>query len=112
MEGVINLRGKVIPVIDMRKRFGMPSCTRDSNTRIEVVDLQGQVVGFVVDAVSEVLRIPRIYRRTAASRGRGRRLRIHARRRASWKTACSFCSISTSCSTSMKWTALRALTEK
>ena len=57
VEGVINLRGKVIPVIDMRKRFGMPSCTRDSNTRIEVMDLQGQVVGFVVDAVSEVLRI-------------------------------------------------------
>ncbi len=57
VEGVINLRGKVIPVIDMRKRFGLPESERDSNTRIEVMDLQGQVVGFVVDAVSEVLRI-------------------------------------------------------
>ncbi|MEG1609696.1 MAG: chemotaxis protein CheW [Bilophila sp.] len=44
VEGVIYLRGKVIPVID-------------SQTRIEVMDLQGQIVGFVVDAVSEVLRI-------------------------------------------------------
>lgn len=57
VEGVINLRGKVIPVIDMRKRFGLPASKHDSNTRIEVMDLQGQVVGFVVDAVSEVLRI-------------------------------------------------------
>ncbi|AGC50602.1 chemotaxis protein CheW [Lawsonia intracellularis] len=57
VEGVINLRGKVIPVIDMRKRFGMPSSAHDSQTRIKVMDLQGQVVGFVVDAVSEVLRI-------------------------------------------------------
>lgn len=57
VEGVINLRGKVIPVIDMRKRFGMPAATHDDKTRIEVMDLQGQIVGFVVDAVSEVLRI-------------------------------------------------------
>ena len=57
VEGVINLRGKVIPVIDMRKRFGMPEAEHDNQTRIKVMDLQGQVVGFVVDAVSEVLRI-------------------------------------------------------
>ena len=58
VEGVINLRGKVIPVIDMRRRFGLPPGKRDSHTRIKVMDLQGQVVGFVVDAVSEGLRIP------------------------------------------------------
>lgn len=58
VEGVINLRGKVIPVIDMRKRFGMAASEHDSQTRIKVMDMQGQVVGFVVDAVSEVLRIP------------------------------------------------------
>lgn len=58
VEGVINLRGKVIPVIDMRKRFSMPNSRRDAHTRIMVMALQGQVVGFVVDAVSEVLRIP------------------------------------------------------
>ncbi len=57
VEGVINLRGKVIPVIDMRRRFGMAASTHDSETRIKVVSVQGQVVGFVVDAVSEVLRI-------------------------------------------------------
>ncbi|MEG1609877.1 MAG: chemotaxis protein CheW [Bilophila sp.] len=57
VEGVINLRGKVIPVIDMRKRFGMAASPHDSQTRIEVMDLQGQIIGFVVDAVSEVLRI-------------------------------------------------------
>lgn len=57
VEGVINLRGKVIPVIDLRRRFGMEASEHTSQTRIEVVDLQGQVIGFVVDAVSEVLRI-------------------------------------------------------
>lgn len=58
VEGVINLRGKVIPVIDMRRRFGLPPGNRDNSTRIKVMNLQGQVVGFVVDAVSQVLRIP------------------------------------------------------
>ncbi len=57
VEGVINLRGKVIPVIDMRRRFGMEPSVHDSSTRIEVMDLQGQIVGFVVDEVCEVLRI-------------------------------------------------------
>lgn len=57
VEGVINLRGKVIPVIDLRKRFGMQSTKHDSQTRIKVMDISGQTVGFVVDAVCEVLRI-------------------------------------------------------
>jgi purine-binding chemotaxis protein CheW len=59
VDGVINLRGRVIPIIDLRRRFGMPRKDHDKNTRIVVVELMGQVVGFVVDAVSEVLRIPR-----------------------------------------------------
>ncbi|MCA1986306.1 MAG: chemotaxis protein CheW [Desulfovibrio sp.] len=58
VEGVINLRGKVIPIIDLRKKFGLESKPHDSKTRIIVVDLRGMVVGFVVDEVSEVLRIP------------------------------------------------------
>jgi purine-binding chemotaxis protein CheW len=58
VDGVINLRGKVIPIIQLRKRFGMPSRERDKNTRIIVVELEGKIVGFVVDGVSEVLRIP------------------------------------------------------
>ena len=57
VEGVINLRGKVIPIIDMRRRFGMTASAHNQQTRITVMDLQGQVVGFVVDAVQEVLRI-------------------------------------------------------
>jgi purine-binding chemotaxis protein CheW len=59
VSGVINLRGKVIPIIDLRKRFGFPSKEYDKNTRIIVVELNGMVVGFIVDAVSEVLRIPK-----------------------------------------------------
>ncbi len=59
VEGVINLRGKVIPVVDLRKRLGMPEKDHDKNTRIIVMELGGKVVGFVVDAVQEVLRIPR-----------------------------------------------------
>lgn len=57
VEGIINLRGKVIPIIDLRKRFGMELTDHNEKTRITVMDLQGQVVGFVVDAVREVLRI-------------------------------------------------------
>jgi purine-binding chemotaxis protein CheW len=59
VDGVINLRGKVIPIIDLRRRFGMERKEHDKNTRIVVVELSGKVIGFVVDAVSEVLRIPR-----------------------------------------------------
>jgi len=59
VDGVINLRGKVIPIIDLRRRFGMARKEHDKSTRIVVVELSGKVVGFVVDAVSEVLRIPK-----------------------------------------------------
>ncbi|HTY38093.1 MAG TPA: chemotaxis protein CheW [Bacteroidota bacterium] len=59
VEGVINLRGKVIPIIDLRGRFGMERKEHDKNTRIIVVELAGRIVGFIVDAVREVLRIQR-----------------------------------------------------
>lgn len=59
VEGVVNLRGRVIPVIDLRLRFGMPRRQHDKHTRIIVVEVSGRVVGFVVDAVREVLSIPR-----------------------------------------------------
>jgi len=58
MDGVINLRGKVIAVVNLRKRFGLAPKDRDNLTRVIVVNLKGMVMGFVVDAVSEVLRIP------------------------------------------------------
>lgn len=59
VEGVINLRGKIIPVLDLRRRFDMPRGERDNNNRIVVVEVHGRVLGFVVDRVHEVLRIPR-----------------------------------------------------
>lgn len=58
VEGVINLRGKVIPIIDLRKRFGMATQDHDKHTRIIVIEISNVIVGFVVDSVSEVLRIP------------------------------------------------------
>ena len=58
VEGVINLRGKVLPVIDLRKRLGLPKKEHDKSTRIIVVEMDHKTVGFIVDSVSEVLRIP------------------------------------------------------
>jgi len=58
VEGVINLRGKITPVMDLRKRFGLPVSDRSRNTRIVVVEISGQMVGLIVDGVSEVLRVP------------------------------------------------------
>src|SRR5438270_468874 len=57
VEGVINLRGKVIPVVDLRRRFGLPTADHTRASRIVVVEIGDQVVGIVVDGVSEVLRV-------------------------------------------------------
>ncbi len=57
VEGVINLRGKVIPIVDLRKRFNLEIKEYDKNTRIVVVDIVGNIIGMVVDSVSEVLRL-------------------------------------------------------
>ncbi len=57
VEGVINLRGKVIPVVELRKRFGLEAKERDQDNRIVNVDIGGHEIGMVVDAVTEVLRI-------------------------------------------------------
>ncbi len=58
VEGVINLRGRVMPIINLRKIFGLPEKENDSQTRIMIMDIQGITIGLVVDSVSEVLRIP------------------------------------------------------
>ncbi|MBC7229587.1 MAG: chemotaxis protein CheW [Actinobacteria bacterium] len=55
VRGVINLRGKIIPVIDLRLKFGMPASDDTRETCIIVVDLEGVNMGVVVDRVSEVL---------------------------------------------------------
>lgn len=57
VEGVINLRGKIIPVVDLRKKFGMGQTEQTKDNRIIVVEVQNRVIGFTVDRVSEVLRI-------------------------------------------------------
>jgi purine-binding chemotaxis protein CheW len=57
MEGIINLRGRIIPVMDLRKRFGFSPQEHQDDTRIMVVDVSGQTVGFIVDAVHEVAKI-------------------------------------------------------
>lgn len=58
IEGVINLRGTVIPVINLRTKVRMPKKAYDKDTRIIIVELSGRTIGFIVDGVREVLRIP------------------------------------------------------
>lgn len=58
MEGVINLRGQLIPIIDLRTRFAMPRAEQTKSTRIVVTEIGSKRVGIVVDSVSEVLNIP------------------------------------------------------
>jgi purine-binding chemotaxis protein CheW len=58
VEGVLDLRGSVIPVVDLRKRFGLAVTKATAQSRVVVVELGGDAVGVIVDAVDEVLRIP------------------------------------------------------
>jgi purine-binding chemotaxis protein CheW len=58
VEGVLDVRGSLVPVIDLRKRFEVPDAAYDDDTRIVLVDFQGERLGLVVDAVTEVLRAP------------------------------------------------------
>ncbi|HID11269.1 MAG TPA: chemotaxis protein CheW [Candidatus Latescibacteria bacterium] len=57
VEGVINLRGQVVPIVDLRKRLGMPPKESDRLTRIIIVEPDGELAGFIVDSVTEVLRL-------------------------------------------------------
>jgi purine-binding chemotaxis protein CheW len=58
IEGIINLRGRVIPVLDLRKHFGFEQKKGDPNQRIVLVEAGSESIGVIVDAVSSVLRIP------------------------------------------------------
>ena len=58
MEGVINLRGKIVSVIDLRKRLGAKSVTSSKRNRILVVEHKGKLCGLMVDSASEVLKVP------------------------------------------------------
>lgn len=57
IEGVMNLRGKLVTIIDMRKRFGMAPPTEKTDTKIVVIDAPDAPVGFIVDEVTEVVHI-------------------------------------------------------
>ena len=60
VEGVISLRGSVIPVVDMRRRFGLPPLESDSSKRrVIILVIDGRVLGLIVDAVTEVVRVPK-----------------------------------------------------
>lgn len=59
IEGLINLRGAVIPVVSLRRRFGQAARDFDDETRTIVVNVQGKTVGCIVDAVTQVMRINR-----------------------------------------------------
>lgn len=58
VEGAINLRGKTIPIIDLRKKLSFDPVSMGDSARIVVVELKKAVLGFIVDSVSSVLRIP------------------------------------------------------
>jgi purine-binding chemotaxis protein CheW len=58
IEGVINLRGRIIPVVDLRKRFGEKSLEPSKKNRIVVVETENRAIGLLVNSASEVLKIP------------------------------------------------------
>ena len=58
VEGLINLRGNVVPIIDLRKRFDIKRSGDENQQRIIVVDVHGRTIGVIVDSVSEVLNLP------------------------------------------------------
>ncbi|KGG80825.1 chemotaxis protein CheW [Caloranaerobacter azorensis H53214] len=55
VKGVINLRGEVIPVIDLRERFGLPIRDYNNDTRVVIVSIQDYIIGLIVDSSSEVI---------------------------------------------------------
>ena len=59
IEGVIELRGAIIPIVDLRKRFDLPMTPQVRSTKYIIVAIEGRIVGLVVDGVGEVLRISR-----------------------------------------------------
>ena len=58
MEGVINLRGRVLPVLNLRKRLGLPDKEIGNTSRIVVTEVGIKIIGLLVDAVSHVIKIP------------------------------------------------------
>jgi purine-binding chemotaxis protein CheW len=59
IKGIVNIRGKILPVVDTRQKLKMPKIEYDNDTRIIVIEMNDRTVGFIVDEVNEVLRIPK-----------------------------------------------------
>ena len=58
IKGVVNLRGVIVPIVDMRLRFGLPDVRYDTFTVVIILNVAGRTVGMVVDSVSDVLELP------------------------------------------------------
>jgi purine-binding chemotaxis protein CheW len=71
--GVITLWGKVVPIVNLRRRFGLPPKAWDEDTRIIVVELARKQIGFIVDALQEIVRIPATLTEPPPSAFRGAR---------------------------------------
>lgn len=71
VEGVIHVRGAVIPIVDMRKRLDLPATEYSRKTRIVIANLGGKIVGLLVDEVNEVIRVDRASIGAAPSLTRG-----------------------------------------
>jgi len=57
VKGVINLRGSIVPIISLRRRFGLSDSVDDSMSCIGVMDFKGELTGFVIDEISDVVRV-------------------------------------------------------
>ncbi len=58
LQGVINLRGKIVPVVDLRKRMRLEGKEKTKSSRVLITENDGRLIGLLVDAVSEVLKVP------------------------------------------------------
>lgn len=59
VEGIMDLRGKVLPVVDLRRRFHLPTVEHTASSRIVVVNIADMTIGLIVDSITEVLRLPK-----------------------------------------------------
>ena len=71
VEGMVNLRGKIIPIINLRARFGLCVTDPTKDTRVVVVEVGHVILGFIVDSVEEVIRLPKECIEPLSPTGRG-----------------------------------------
>jgi purine-binding chemotaxis protein CheW len=57
VKGIINLRGSIVPIISLRNRFGLPDAIDESMSCIAVMDFKGELTGFIIDEISDVIRV-------------------------------------------------------